>query len=166
MGDLTYRAATADDAATIANLRWEMETERHEAHEGHVTQAAFLAQASDIVRSELARGGYRAWVAEADGQVVACVVLMCWPVMPSLERLQRSRGMVSSVYTKPDYRRQGVARRLMDTLIADCRQRKMQRLILWASEMGRPLYEDMGFAPSRGHEFEIELGDDADCNLP
>lgn len=166
MAEIVYRAATAENAETLASLRWEMEMERHGAHEAHVTQATFLAQANDIMRGELARGGYRAWVAEADGQVVACVVLMCWPVMPSLERLHRSRGMVSSVYTKPAYRRLGAARRLMDTLIADSRQRKMQRLVLWASEMGRPLYEDMGFVPSHGHEFEIELGDDADCNLP
>jgi len=166
MRELTYRAATADDAETIARLRWEMETERHTADERLVSEAAFVAQASDILHAELARGGYRVWLAEADGQVVACVVLMCWLVMPSVERLNRSRGMVSSVYTKPAYRRQGIARRLMETLIADARQRTMQRLILWASEMGRPLYEDLGFAPSRGYELEIEAGDDAECNLP
>ncbi len=161
MAEITYRAATADDAVTLADLRWEMEAERHEAH---VARDAFLAESRDILHAELARGGYRAWLAEADGRVVSCVVLMCWPVMPNMERLHRSRGMVSSVYTRPDYRRQGIARRLMETLIADARQRKMQRLILWASEMGRPLYEDLGFARSRGYELEIELGDDADCN--
>ena len=166
MGELTYRAATADDAETIARLRWEMETERHTADERLVSEAAFVSQASAILYAELARGGYRAWLAEADGQVVACVVLMCWLVMPSVERLNRSRGMVSSVYTKPRYRRQGIARRLMETLLADARQRQMQRLVLWASEMGRPLYEDLGFAPSRGYEYEVELGDDAERNLP
>lgn len=166
MAEITYRMATAADAQTLAELRWAMEAERHDEHDAAtVTQVDFITESREILAGELARGGFRAWVAEADGQIVSCVVLMCWPVLPSLERLQRSRGMVSSVYTVPTYRRLGIARHLMNTLIEDAQKRNMQRLILWASEMGRPLYENLGFVVGRGFEIDLEPLDDADCNL-
>jgi hypothetical protein len=36
----------------------------------------------------------------------------------------------------------------MEQLVARAREMGVQRLILWASDMGRPLYLDLGFAPS------------------
>ena len=66
------------------------------------------------------------------------------------------RGYVSSVYTAPEYRRRGVARTLMDNLLAHARELGVTRLILWASELGRPLYLDLGFVPSRGLEWNVE----------
>ncbi|HLY32392.1 MAG TPA: GNAT family N-acetyltransferase [Ktedonobacterales bacterium] len=167
MAEISYRMATAADAEALAALRWEMESERHEAH---VDQSAFLDESRATLREGLTNGTYRAWVAEADGRMISCVVLICWPVMPSMDRLHRSRGMVTNVYTAPEYRRQGIGRRLMEMLIADAQQRHMQRLILWSSEMGRPLYEQLGFVRSRGYELDLpdpsaRAPDDADCNL-
>ncbi len=171
MAEITYRAATPEDAETLAHLRWAMEIERHAGEEHRVTEQEFLDESLAVLRPGLESGMTRAWVAEADGRMISCVVLICWPVSPSLERLHRSRGMVTSVYTAPEYRRQGIGRRLMQMLIDDAQRRKMQRLILWSSEMGRPLYEQLGFTRSRGYELDFsdtsaEGADDADCNLP
>ena len=164
MAEMTYRMATVEDADALAVLRWEMELERHDASQ--VDQAAFLAMAHATLQAELAAGSYAAFLAEADGQVVACAILVSWPVLPNMQRMRRARGYVSSVYTQPAYRRQGISRRLMQLLIAYAQRHDVDRLILWASEMGRPLYESLGFTPSRGYELNFAPNEDADCDRP
>jgi ribosomal protein S18 acetylase RimI-like enzyme len=155
MPTVTYRAATPDDAAALAALRWENQAERHPELQPRDTLAEYTAVYIEQVRDELARGIHRAWLAEADGEVVASVALVWWVMPPNPDEHQRRRGFVTSVYTRPAYRRQGVARQLMTMLIEHARAEGLQRLILWSSEMGRPLYEDLGFTPSRGLEIDL-----------
>ena len=152
-GEIRCRTATVADIEALAELRWQMATEYHE---GNVTREDYIAAFCESVRDELAQGRYRAWLAEADGQPVACTVLIWWPMPPNIEDLHRRRGYVSSVYTHPNYRRLGLARRLMEMLMAQARELHISKLLLSSSRMGRPLYLSMGFAvPERGLEIEL-----------
>ena len=152
-GEIRCRAATVEDIEALAELRWQMSTEYQE---GNVTREEYIAAFCESVRDELARGRYRAWLAEADGQPVACTVLIWWPMPPNVEDLHRRRGYVSSVYTHPDYRRLGLARTLMEMLVAQARALHIGKLLLSSSSMGRPLYLSMGFVvPERGLEIEL-----------
>lgn len=154
---ITYRMATVGDIPGLARLRWEMEVERKKQQ---VDLEAYAAAFDASVRGPLAAGTHVSWLAEADGgygepQPVACVTLIWWDLPPNFENAHRRRGFVSSVYTLPAYRRQGISRRLMQMLIAWAREQGLLRLILWASDMGRPLYSELGFAPSRGMELNL-----------
>lgn len=151
---ITYRLATVDDVDTLACLKWAMETERHP--ELQADRDAFLAAARASSQGEIERGSQIGFLAESGGEVIASAVLIWWPLLPSLTDLHRTRGYVSNVYTAPAYRRQGVARTLMENLMARAREMGLSRLVLWASEMGRPLYLDLGFIPSRGLEWNVE----------
>lgn len=155
MPTITYRAATSDDVAALAALRWENQAERHPEQRPRDTLDEYTAAYIEQIRGDLERGIHRAWLAEAGGEAVACVALVWWAMPPNPDEHQRRRGFVTSVYTRPTYRRQGVARQLMTMLIDHARAEGVQRLILWSSDMGRPLYEELGFAPNTG--FEINL---------
>jgi GNAT superfamily N-acetyltransferase len=50
-----------------------------------------------------------------------------------------------NVFTEPEYRRLGLARRLMVTMLDWLRQEKFGTVSLHASEYGRSLYESLGF---------------------
>ena len=50
-----------------------------------------------------------------------------------------------NVYVAPDHRKRGLARRLMETIIAWARENKITFLQLSASHEGRALYESLGF---------------------
>jgi len=52
------------------------------------------------------------------------------------------------MYTQPVARRQGLARRLLETMVEWCRQEGFGSVSLHTSEFGRPLYESLGFAPT------------------
>lgn len=155
MAAVTYRVATPADAETLAHLRWQNMTERHPELKAAASYDHFVATYVAETRGELERGSHVAWLAEADGQVVACVLLVIWVVPPAPQALRRRRGFVSSVYTQPPYRRQGISRALMDLLLAHARAVGVGRLVLWASEMGEPLYGSLGF--TRSNAMQIEL---------
>src|SRR6476646_10044847 len=155
MGEITYRKATADDLEALARLRWAMQFERQEDHPSDPeTWNTYLAAYRDAFADQISHGGFEAWLAEDNGLAVSCVVLLWWRTPPVFDQLVRRRGMVSSVYTLPEYRRRGIARELLQLLIAQAKELQIRRLALWASEMGRPLYEGLGFEPSRGMELD------------
>jgi GNAT superfamily N-acetyltransferase len=101
-------------------------------------------------------GAYRAWVAEdASGRVIGGggMVINPWPGYPGENRVERA--WILNMYTEPEARRCGVARRLMDVMIAWCRERGFGMVSLHASSAGRPLYESMGFQPT--NEMSLRL---------
>jgi GNAT superfamily N-acetyltransferase len=59
--------------------------------------------------------------------------------------LRGLEGLVLNVYVDDAHRRQGVARRLMETLIDWAPGAGIVRLVLHASPDGRRLYESLGF---------------------
>lgn len=149
---VTYRMAGLGDLPALARLRWEMEVERKDTT---MDLYAYTRAYDAALREDIARGSNVSWLAEDGGEAVACVTLVWWNLAPNFELAHRKRGFVSNVYTRPTYRRQGISRALMTTLVAWAREQGLLRLILWASDMGRPLYEDLGFAPSRGLELNL-----------
>jgi GNAT superfamily N-acetyltransferase len=54
-------------------------------------------------------------------------------------------AIVLNVWTEPRWRRQGVAESLMEAVLGWARAERLDRLVLHASEAGRPLYERLGF---------------------
>lgn len=81
------------------------------------------------------------------------MVVTPWPA--HAYDLECRRATILNVYTEPDYRRRGIARQIMETMIAWCRQQGFARVSLHASEHGRPLYESLGFEDS--NEMRLNL---------
>ncbi len=89
---------------------------------------------------------YLAWIAESpDGSPAGGLGLwlMDWP--PHMVGPGSPRGNILNVYTEPQFRRQGIARGLMETALEWCRQHGIRAVILHASDDGRALYEQLGF---------------------
>ena len=59
-----------------------------------------------------------------------------------------------NMYTRPEYRRNGIAYKTLDLLIQECRASGIENISLEATSMGRPLYEKYGFV---GMKDEMEL---------
>jgi GNAT superfamily N-acetyltransferase len=92
---------------------------------------------------------YLAWFAvDARGAIAAGLGLwlMGWP--PHMLAAGPWRGNIINVYTRPECRRNGLARRLTETAMEWCRANGVSAVILHASDAGRPLYASMGFEPS------------------
>jgi GNAT superfamily N-acetyltransferase len=102
-------------------------------------------------------GEYLAWLAIAgDGSVAAGagLWLMDWP--PHMVGPGARRGNILNVYTNPDHRRRGLARRLTEATLEWCRTHAVRAVILHASEDGRALYCALGFEPTNEMRLMLE----------
>jgi len=100
-------------------------------------------------REALPAGTYRGWLAETENGVVVGgggLLIAAWPGFPGEK--QSRRAWILNMYTEPAYRRHGIARRLVETMIEWCRVEGFQAVALHASKGGRRIYESMGFKPT------------------
>jgi len=58
------------------------------------------------------------------------------------------RGNILNVYTEPEFRRRGLSRWLMQSVLDWCRANHIDLVILHASPEGRALYASLGFRPT------------------
>ncbi len=145
------RRATAEDAKTLARMRAESSFERkggdpaiRDEH-ARVCEAFFARELSDP------QSFLRSWVATVDGRIVGAASLAIVPTLPrySIANGSGVDGRVRDVYVDPLARRRGIARALMEAVMAEARATRVDRLSLGASEMGQPLYLALGFVFKR-----------------
>jgi GNAT superfamily N-acetyltransferase len=104
----------------------------------------------------LGSGQYKGWMAEDEtGAVVGGggLAIADWPGFPGETRAKRA--WILNLYTEPRARRQGVAKRLVQTMTAWCQRSGLGSVSLHASAAGRPMYERMGFQPT--NEMRLKL---------
>ena len=87
------------------------------------------------------------WMADVDGRPSASAGLLWFPHPPGPTNPRGLEAYILNVYTRPEARRMGLARALMERLVEEARCAGVRRIWLRASDDGRPLYEDMGFRP-------------------
>ena len=75
-------------------------------------------------------------------------------VMPTYHNPTGWKAYIMNMYTRPDYRRRGIARRVLELLTAEAEMRQIDAVMLEATAAGRPLYEAFGFTAMRD---EMEL---------
>ena len=83
-----------------------------------------------------------------NGRAVGCASISYIDIMPTFSHPTGRRGHIMNVYTHADYRRQGLARKMLNMLIDDAKSKGATELSLDATDQGRPLYEAMGFEAS------------------
>ena len=146
--EIKIRRARAEDLKHILHHRLAM-FEEMGFRDGAVLDR--VEAVSRVYFTEAFRGGtYLGWMAEgSDGRVVGGggIVVAGWPGYPGENHAKRA--WILNMYTEPDARRCGVARRLMQKMIEWCRSEGYGSVSLHASESGRALYKSMGFRPTK-----------------
>ena len=151
--DLTYKKASLEDLELLTETRIEV-----------LLAANGLPEGTDMdeVRRETRRYYQRAL---SDGTHAACLVLdgdrfagaggvSFFQVMPTCHNPSGRKAYIMNMYTRPAYRRRGVAYRTLDLLVREAWSRGVTAVSLEATAMGRPLYEKYGFVEME-HEMEL-----------
>jgi GNAT superfamily N-acetyltransferase len=161
----TVRPATPEDVDAIAEHRARMFEEM-----GDVPPEAFeslRAKSCERLRDLLSRGDYIGWLAIpaqcpeiiAGGAAVHLRRVLPHPLAFARNgnRIAEGRhGAIQNVFTEPAWRRQGVARLLLQRIIDWARHERLDRLVLHASAAGRSLYERLSFVGTN----EMRLADE------
>lgn len=83
-----------------------------------------------------------------NGKVIGCASMSFMRIMPTFSHPTGRRAHLMNVYTRNTYRRQGIARKMVEMLIDETWKRGATEISLDATTMGRPLYESLGFTSS------------------
>lgn len=144
--NLEIRPATIHDVPEILRQRRAMYEDMEVRDD--TTLTAMVSVSTDYMTKALADGSFREWLALCGDRVVGggAIVISPWPAHPY--DLECRRATILNVYTYPQYRRRGVARCIMQTMIDFCRREGFARVTLHASADGRHLYGSLGFEPS------------------
>ncbi|HZP40112.1 MAG TPA: GNAT family N-acetyltransferase [Candidatus Binatia bacterium] len=150
----SVRLATRADAAVIGHHRAAMF--RDMGLVGDADVPALAAASCAAIAPLLGTPDYLGWLVEADGRVAAGGALVVRRLLPRPEALEGGEeAYLLNLYTEPTYRRRGLARALVETMLAWCVAHGIRRVSLHASAEGRPLYESFGFAAT--NEMRLDL---------
>lgn len=99
------------------------------------------------------------YVTRDEMDIVSCAFLLIVekPMSPSF--ITGKTGTVLNVYTKPEYRNNGYAKKLMTMMLEDAKAEGMSVIELKATEGGYLLYRSVGFedAVAKYHNMKIVL---------
>ncbi len=156
------RLAGVSDAALIASHRTRMFQEMDLVPEPLFE--TYRARCESRLREILETGEYIGWLAspnEPPDQIVAGVGAQLRNVLPhpvedsdgEFSIAEGRHAIIINIFTEPEWRSRGVAKLLLEQIIAWARNERLDRLVLHASDEGRLLYEKMGFVQTNEMRF-------------
>jgi GNAT superfamily N-acetyltransferase len=85
------------------------------------------------------------WIAENDGKLVSICVICCFERLPSCSNISGKAGYIQNVNTKSEFRRQGLATKVLTSAINEAKAKGIEAIYLGATKVGMPLYKKLGF---------------------
>ena len=138
--NISYRKLTENDLETFISMRI---TQLRE--EGATEDIDLVPALMDYYHRHLADGTYVSWLA-VDGDRIVGTSGMSFAEKPPYFSCPSGRiGLLSSMYTHPDYRRRGIAKELLKRVTEEARAYGCGCVQITASDMGVLLYTDFGF---------------------
>ena len=142
--NIIYRKLTENDLETFISMRI---TQLRE--EGATDEMDLSPALMDYYQRHLAKGTFVSWLA-MDGDKIIGTSGMSFVEKPPYFGCPTGRiGLLSSMYTNPDYRRQGIARELLRRVVEEARAYGCGTVQITASDMGVLLYSDFGFVKNK-----------------
>ena len=135
--------ATKNDIETLMKIRMEMLKEVNSLSDDYVFDKSFIENCRK--NFECTGETQTDILCIENGEPVACANLCYLSMMPTFSHPTGNRAHLMNVYVKKEFRRRGLAKKMLELLIEEAKSRKVTEISLDATEKGRPLYESMGF---------------------
>lgn len=138
------RIATNDDIELLMSSRLEMLKVVNNLPADYEYTEEIVRESRDYFLN----GDHITVLAVDGGEVIGCASMSFMWIMPTFSHPTGKRAHLMNVYTRSEYRRQGIARKMVNMLIDETWKRGATEISLDATTMGRPLYESLGFTNS------------------
>ncbi len=137
---ITYRKLTQADLDTFIQMRI---TQLRE--EGATEDFDLVPALRDYYSRHMADGTFVSWLALDGDKIIATSGMSFVEKPPYFGCPSGKLGLLSSMFTNPDYRRMGIAKELLHRVVEEARIYGCGAVQITASDMGVKLYTAYGF---------------------
>ncbi len=142
--NLIYKKATVEDIDLLTETRVEVLRAANKLS-ADTNMDEVRKQSYDYYKNALCDGTHIAYLVFAENQIVGTGGVSFFRVMPTYHNPSGKKAYIMNMYTKPQYRRKGIAYKTLDKLVKDTKSKGVTAISLEATDVGRPLYEKYGF---------------------
>lgn len=144
--DIVFKKLTEEYLDRIIEMRIRQMTEEYTSVGKTVPEDVDLEKPlRDFYVKNLAAGTYVSWLAFDGDRIVGTSGMSFAEKPPYFTCPSGKLGILSSMYTDPDYRRMGIATALLDRVVNEAREYGCGTIYITASDMGVKLYTAYGF---------------------
>ena len=138
--EIVYKRLTEDELDVFINMRIHQLRE-----EGAKEDIDLVPALRDYYKRHMADGTFVSWLAY-DGEKIIGTSGMSFVEKPPYFGCPSGRiGLLSSMFTNPEYRRKGIAKELLSRVVKNAEEYGCGTVQITASDMGVKLYTDFGF---------------------
>lgn len=141
---LEYRKATLKDLDMLTKTRIEVLRAANQLSDD-IDMSEVKYESKKYYQTSLKDGSHTAYLVFCGGKFVGAGGVSYYNVMPTYHNHTGRKAYIMNMYTKPEYRRKGIALKTLELLVKDARGKGITNISLEATDMGRPLYEKFGF---------------------
>lgn len=113
--------------------------------EGATEDLDLVPALQDYYKRHMADGTFVSWLAMDGDKIVGTSGMSFVEKPPYFSCPSGKIGLLSSMFTAPDYRRMGIAKELLSRVVKEARDFGCGTVQITASDMGVLLYTDFGF---------------------
>lgn len=152
--ELHYKEATLADLDILTETRVEVLRAANRLPDD-TDMSEVRQQSHAYYQHALENNTHVAYLVYDGNQFVGAGGVSFYQVMPTYHNPTGRKAYIMNMYTKPQYRRQGIALKTLDLLVEQAKKRGIHDISLEATNMGRPLYEKYGFV-KMNDEMQLE----------
>lgn len=151
--DLIYKKAMLEDIDILTETRIEVLKAANQLSDD-TDMSEVKKHSYDYYQKALRDGTHIAYLVFDGSRFAGAGGVSFFQVMPTYHNPSGKKAYIMNMYTRPGYRRRGIAYKILDMLIRDTKSKGITAISLEATAMGRPLYEKYGFIKMKD---EMEL---------
>ena len=137
---ITYQKLTGKELDTFIQMRI-----RQLREEGATEDIDLAPALRDYYDRHMADGTFVSWLALDGGKIVGTSGMSFVEKPPYFGCPSGKMGLLSSMFTDPNYRRRGIARELLSRVVEEARKYGCGTVQITGSNVGVLLYTDFGF---------------------
>lgn len=152
--EIQYRKLTADDLDTFIQMRI-----RQLREEGAQEDFDLVPALKDYYDRHMADGTFVSWLALDEEKIIGTSGMSFVEKPPYYGCPTGRIGLLSSMYTDPEYRRQGIAKELLTRVVEEAKAYGCGTVQITASDMGVLLYTNFGFVKNGNFmQYKLQKG--------
>ena len=137
---ISYKKLSNDELDVFINMRIKQLRE-----EGATEDIDLIPHLKDYYNRHMSDGTFVSWLAMDGDKIVGTSGMSFVEKPPYFSCPSGKIGLLSSMFTDPDYRRKGIAKELLSRVVEEAKNYGCGVVQITASDMGVLLYTDFGF---------------------